>query len=67
MLLMVRHQSPTEKGIPLEVYCFTYDKTWENYEKIQADIFDHLIAAVPYFGLEIFESPTGIDFDRIKP
>lgn len=66
LFLMVRHQPPTDKGIPMEIFCFTYDKQWENYERIQADIFDHLIAAVPYFGLEVFESPTGSDLDRIK-
>lgn len=62
LLLMVRHLQPTDKGIPIEIFCFSYDKTWENYERIQADIFDHLIAAIPYFGLELFESPSGSDF-----
>jgi len=66
LFLMVRHLAPTDKGIPLEIFCFSYDKTWVNYEHIQADIFDHLIAAVPYFGLEIFESPTGNDFGKIN-
>lgn len=65
LFLMVRHLPPTDKGIPMEVFCFTFDKTWENYERIQADIFDHLIASVPYFGLEIFESPTGSDFGKV--
>ena len=55
MMLMVRHLQPTEKGIPIEIYCFSKDKTWENYEHIMADIFDHIIAAVPYFNLEILE------------
>jgi miniconductance mechanosensitive channel len=55
MHLLVRHLQPTEKGIPLEVYCFSKDKKWENYEYIMADIFDHIIASVPYFDLEIFE------------
>jgi len=64
MFLMVRHLAPTDKGIPVEIYCFSNDKKWENYEHIQADIFDHLIAAVPYFGLEIFELPTGKDFNK---
>jgi len=62
LFLMVRHLSPTDKGIPVQIYCFSYDKVWENYEHIQADILDHLIAAVPYFGLEIFELPSGKDF-----
>ena len=55
MQLMVRHLQPTEKGIPLEIYCFSKDKKWENYEYIMADIFDHVIASVPYFDLELFE------------
>ena len=61
MTLMVRHQAPTTQGIPLEVYCFSKDKRWEYYEAITADIFDHLIAAVPYFDLQLFESPSGDD------
>ena len=55
MSLMVRHLQPTEKGIPLEIYCFSKDKKWENYEYIMADIFDHIIASIPYFDLELFE------------
>ncbi len=66
LFLMVRHLAPTDKGIPIEIFCFTYDKAWENYERIQANIFDHLIAAVPYFDLEVFESPSGTDFDKIS-
>jgi miniconductance mechanosensitive channel len=45
----------------LEIYCFISDKRWENFEAIMADIFDHVIASVPYFDLEIFEEPTGND------
>ena len=56
MHLMVRHLQPTEKGIPIEIYCFSKDKTWLNYEHIMADIFDHIIASMPYFDLEVFES-----------
>ena len=65
LFLMVRHLAPTDKGIPVEIYCYSYDKTWANHEHIQANIFDHLIAAVPYFDLEIFELPTGRDFEDI--
>lgn len=61
MTMMVRHQPPTTQGIPLEVYCFSKDKRWEFYEAITADIFDHLIAAIPYFDLQLFESPSGDD------
>ncbi len=55
MLIMVRYLQITERGIPLEVYCFSKDKTWVNYEHIMADLFDHIIASVRYFGLEILE------------
>jgi miniconductance mechanosensitive channel len=55
MMLMVRHLQPTEKGIPLEIYCFSKNKTWVSYEHIMADIFDHILASVKYFDLEIFE------------
>ena len=64
MFLMVRHLSPTNQGIPIEIYCFSNDKRWENYESIQANIFDHLLAALPYFKLEVFELPTGQDFQN---
>jgi len=63
--LMVRHLAPTDKGLPIENYCFSRDKRWVNYEHIQADIFDHLLAAVPYFDLEVFELPTGKDVQAL--
>jgi miniconductance mechanosensitive channel len=62
MMLMVRHLQPTEKGIPLEIYAFSKDKVWKNYEHIMADIFDHILASVKYFDLEIFELPSSSDF-----
>jgi miniconductance mechanosensitive channel len=65
LALMVRHLEPTEKGLPIEIYCFSKDKRWVNYEHIQADIFDHLLAATPYFDLEVFELPTGKDFKSL--
>ena len=55
MTLMVRQLQPDQHGIPLEVYCFSKDKIWENYEYIMADIFDHILAAISYFDLETFE------------
>lgn len=61
MTFMVRQLQPTETGIPLEIYAFSKDKTWENYEAITADIFDHLLAAIPYFELEVFQDPSGSD------
>lgn len=58
MMIMVRQLEPTTQGLPLEVYAFSSDKRWQNYEYIIADIFDHLLAAVKYFDLELFELPT---------
>lgn len=55
MLLMVRYLQPSELGIPLEIYCFSKDKIWENYEHIMADIIDHVVSSTSYFDLEIFE------------
>ena len=60
---MVRQLPPTSKGIPLEIYCFSSNKEWANYEAIMSDIFDHIIAAIPYFDLEVFEEPTGKDLN----
>jgi miniconductance mechanosensitive channel len=66
MPVMIRQLAPTTQGIPLEIYCFSKDKVWKNYEYIMADIFDHIIAAVPYFELEVYELPSGKDFDLKK-
>lgn len=60
--LMVRQLQATETGIPLEIYCFSNDIAWLNYEKIQSDIMDHLLASVKVFELEIFQNPSGTDF-----
>ncbi len=62
MTIMTRQLEPTPTGVPLEVYAFSKDKVWANYEHIMADIFDHILAAAPYFQLEVFEYPTGKDF-----
>jgi len=62
MMIMARQLAPTTQGIPLEIYAFSSDKRWENYEYIMSDIFDHLIAALPYFDLEIFELPNNSSF-----
>ncbi len=62
MTFLVRQLAPSERGIPLEIYVFSKDQAWANYEGIQADIFDHLIAAVPEFGLRLFQNPSGYDF-----
>ena len=62
MMIMVRQLAPTTQGIPIEIYAFSSDKRWENYEYIMSDIFDHLIASLPYFDLEIFELPSNSSF-----
>ncbi|WP_412985078.1 mechanosensitive ion channel family protein [Pontimicrobium sp. IMCC45349] len=64
MMIMARQLEPTTQGIPLEIYAFSSDKRWQNYEYIISDIFDHVIAAVPYFDLEIFELPNNSNFKK---
>jgi miniconductance mechanosensitive channel len=65
MTLIVRQLQPGPHGLPIEVYCFSNDINWANYEAIQADIFDHICAIVPEFGLRLFQSPTGSDFTAL--
>ena len=65
MTCMVRQLQPTETGIPLELYFFSANKVWVAYEGIQADVFDHVLAIIPEFGLRIFQNPSGEDLRRI--
>jgi miniconductance mechanosensitive channel len=67
MTFLIRQLAPTDHGLPLEIYVFSKDQIWANYEAIQADIFDHLIAAAPEFGLRLFQLPSGHDFRGIVP
>lgn len=62
---LVRQLAPGPTGVPLEVYVFTKTTAWVEYETIQAEIFDHLLAAVPYFDLRVFQEPTGKDFAAV--
>jgi miniconductance mechanosensitive channel len=62
---MVRQLAPTEHGLPLEIYVFSKDQNWVNYESIQANIFDHILAVVPEFNLRIFQDPSGLDFSKL--
>ena len=55
LTVMVRQLAPTPHGVPMEIYVFVKDKVWVNYERIMSDIFDHLLAATPFFDLECFE------------
>lgn len=64
MTLMVRTMEPSSEGIPLELYCFTATTAWVEYEGIQGDIFDHLLAILPEFGLRLYQKPTGNDLTQ---
>ena len=65
MTFLVRQLAPTEHGLPLEIYVFCKDQVWANYEAIQADIFDHILAVLPEFELRVFQEPSGVDFRRL--
>jgi miniconductance mechanosensitive channel len=70
MTLLVRQLQPTAEGIPLEVYCFTSDVRWAYYEGIQSDVFDHLLAILPEFGLRVFQrssdAPVDVNLRRLE-
>ena len=66
LTLMVRQLQSNAQGLPLEIYAFSSDKIWVNYEKIQADIFDHLLAVLPEFNLRVFQQPTGRDLKQLS-
>ena len=66
MTLMVRQLSPTADGLPLELYCFTDTTAWVQYEGTQSDIFDHLLAILPEFGLRVFQHPSGADMRTLQ-
>ena len=62
MTFLIRHLTPGETGIPMEVYVFSKVQEWDKYENLQADIFDHILAVVPEFDLSVFQYPSGDDF-----
>ena len=62
MTFLVRHLQPTPQGLPIEIYVFSNDKVWANYEAIQADLFDHILASIPAFDLQVYQQPSGSDF-----
>jgi len=66
MTFLIRQLQPKENGLPLEIYVFSNDNKWVNYENIQADIFDHLLASVSYFDLRVFQHPSGYDFTKFS-
>ena len=65
MTLIVRQLAPGPEGLPLEIYCFTSTTEWASYENIQSDIFDHLLAIVPEFGLRLYQKPAGSDLANL--
>jgi miniconductance mechanosensitive channel len=65
MTNMVRYLQPNENGLQMEIYLFSADTAWVNYERIQADIIDHLLAILPEFGLKVFQNPSGGDLQMI--
>lgn len=66
MLMIVRMMEPQSEGIPVEVYCFTNNTAWVEYERIQGDIFDHLLAILPEFWLRLYQAPAGSDLSRLQ-
>ena len=65
MMTMVRHLQPTANGLPLELYFFFNGTAWVDYEHVQAEIFEYILATLPEFGLKVFQSPTGKDLKNI--
>lgn len=64
LMLLVRQLEPTSEGLPLQLYFFTYTKVWAEHENIASDVFEHVIAMLPDFGLRIFQRPSGLDLER---
>jgi len=62
--LIIRQLQPTSEGLPIEIYTFTQTTVWKEYENIQSDIFDHLIAIIPEFSLKLYQAPSGTDFKQ---
>lgn len=66
MTLMVRQLQPTETGLPMQLYFFTDTVVWVDYEGIQSDVFDHVLAVIPEFGLRVFQNPSGEDIASLR-
>ncbi|MCB0806514.1 MAG: mechanosensitive ion channel, partial [Bacteroidales bacterium] len=65
LTFLVRQLQPSDKGIPIEIYVFSKIQAWAQYEDIQSDIFDHVLAVIPEFGLRVFQTPTGDDLQKV--
>ena len=66
MTLMMRQLQPTETGLPMQLYFFTDTVVWVDYEGIQSDVFDHVLAVIPEFGLRVFQNPSGEDIASLR-
>ena len=66
MTLLVRQLALSEKGLPIEIYVFSNEQRWAEYESIQADIFDHILAILPEFDLRVVQIPTGSDVRAVR-
>jgi miniconductance mechanosensitive channel len=64
MTFIVRQLAPGSKGLPIEIYVFCKDTNWTRYESVQANIFDHILSVVPEFDLQVFQEPSGSDFQK---
>jgi miniconductance mechanosensitive channel len=64
MTLLIRQLDPGPQGLPIEIYVFTNDTAWANYEDIQGDIFDHFLSVLPEFGLSAYQAPSGADLEK---
>ena len=65
MTFLVRQLAPSAEGLPIEVYVFSQDIKWVNYEAIQAEVFEHLLAALPHFDLKVYQHPSGLDVQTV--
>jgi len=66
MLMIARMMEPQSEGIPIEIYCFTNNTAWVEYERIQGDIFDHLLSILPEFWLRLYQAPAGSDLSKLR-
>lgn len=66
LIMTVRQLQPTAQGMPIELYFFSANTAWLRYEHLQAEVFDHLLAVLPRFGLRVFQSPTGLDLQKLN-
>ena len=66
MIMTVRQLQPTAQGLPVELYFFSADTTWLKYERLQAEVFDHVLAMLNSFGLKGFQTPTGMDIQSAR-